>query len=52
MKLDKNGNYVSTTPDSELGKFVYACLWHPLDETYHYSDRFKRLFKPNWKDKE
>lgn len=52
IELDKNGNYVSTTPDSELGKFVYACLWHPLDKTYHYSDRFKRLFKPNWKDKE
>lgn len=52
MELDENGKYVSTTPDSELGKFVYACLWHPLDETYHYSDRFKRLFKPNWKDKE
>lgn len=52
MVLDENGNYVSTTPDSELGKFVYACLWHPLDEIYHYSDRFKRLFKPNWKDKE
>lgn len=52
MELNENGNYVSTTPDSELGKFVYACLWHPLDEIYHYSDRFKRLFKPNWKDKE
>lgn len=51
IKSDENGNYVSTTPDEELGKFVYACLWHPLDNVYHYSDRFKRLFKPNW-DKE
>lgn len=52
MQLDKNGNYVSTTADNELGKFVYACLWHPLDYIYHYSDRFKSLFKPNWKNKE
>lgn len=51
MERDENGNYVSTTPDSELGKFVYACLWHPYDEIYHYSDRFKSMFKPNWKDK-
>lgn len=52
MKRDENGNYVSTTPDNELGKFVYACLWHPYDDIYHYSDEFKSLFKPNWKDEE
>lgn len=52
MELDDNGNWTSTTPDSELGKFVYACLWHKYDNMMHYSDRFKRLFKPNWKDKE
>lgn len=51
FESDENGNYVSTTPDEELGKFVYACLWHPLDNVYHYSDRFKSLFKQNW-DKE
>lgn len=45
-----NGKYVSTTPDNELGKFVYACLWHPHDSVYRYSDRFKDLFKPNWRD--
>ena len=48
MELDDNGNYVSTTPDDELGKFVYACLWHKLDEVLHYSHRFRKLFKPNW----
>lgn len=52
MELDDNENWTSTTPDSELGKFVYACLWHKYDNIMHYSDRFKRLFKPNWKDKE
>ena len=48
MELDDNGNWVSTTPDDELGKFVYACLWHKLDEVLHYSHRFRKLFKPNW----
>ena len=48
MELDDNGNWVSTTPDSELGNFVYACLWHKLDEVLHYSHRFRKLFKPNW----
>lgn len=48
MKMDKNGNYISITPDEELGRFVYACLWNPSDNIYHYSDRFKSLFKPNW----
>ena len=43
-----NGEYISATPDKDLGKFVYACLWHPLDNVYHYSDRFKSLFKPDW----
>lgn len=52
MQHDKNGNYVSTTPDDELGSFVYACLWHKFDKIYHYSDRFKSLFKPNWKNEE
>lgn len=52
MELDKNGNYVSTTPDSELGEFVYACFWHSFDYLYHYSDRFKNLFKPNWREEE
>jgi len=47
-----NGEYVSTTPDDELGKFVYACFWHKLDYMLHYSHRFRKLFKPNWKDEE
>ena len=44
-----NGEWKSTTPDDELGKFVYACLWHPLDSIYHYSDIFKDIFKPGWR---
>lgn len=48
LKTDE-GNWVSTTPDDELGKFVYACLWHPLDHIYHLSDKFKDLFKPGWR---
>ena len=40
---------VSTVPDEELGRFVYACFWHPLDNVYHYSDKFKDIFKPNWR---
>lgn len=40
----KNGEYVSTTPDNELGKFVCASLWHKYDDVYHYSDRFKNIF--------
>lgn len=49
MMLNENGDYVSTTPDEELGKFVYAALWHPLDYAYHYSDNFKDMFKPDWR---
>ena len=45
-----DGKWVSTTPDEELGRFVYACLWHKLDNTLHYSDRFKDVFKPDWKN--
>ena len=45
-----DGKYVSTTPDEELGKFVYACLWHKLDDMYHYSDRFKDVFRPDWRN--
>lgn len=52
MELDENGNYVSATSDSKLGEFVYACLWHKYDEAYHYSDKFKSLFKPNWKNED
>ena len=50
MELDDNGHWVSTTPDDELGKFVYACLWHKYDNMMHYSDRFKSLFKPDWRN--
>lgn len=49
IEINEEGNWVSTTPDNELGKFVYACLWHPLDHIYHLSDKFKDLFKPGWR---
>lgn len=47
-EMDENGNYTSTISNEELGEYVYACLWNPLDNIYHYSDRFKSMFKPNW----
>ena len=45
-----DGEWKSTTPDEELGRFVYACFWHKLDEILHYSHRFRKLFKPNWEN--
>lgn len=50
IEMNENGEYVSVIPDEELGKFVYACLWHPMDKSYHYSDRFKDIFKPDWRE--
>lgn len=44
-----DGEWKSMTPDDKLGKFVYACLWHPLDSIYRYSDRFKDIFKSGWR---
>ena len=44
-----DGEWKSTTPDDELGKFVYASFWHNLDHLYHYSDRFKDIFNPGWR---
>lgn len=44
-----DGVWKSTISDEDLGKFVYACLWHTYDKVYHYSDRFKNLFYPNWR---
>jgi hypothetical protein len=44
-----DGEWKSRTPNDELGKFVYACLWHKLDYLYHFSDRFKDIFKPGWR---
>jgi hypothetical protein len=45
-----NGEYESINKDEDLGKFVYASLWHSHDSVYRYSDRFKSLFKPDWRD--
>lgn len=45
-----NGEWKSVVSDEELGKYVYACLWNPYDTIYHYSDRFKDVFKPGWKN--
>ncbi len=44
-----NGEWESVIPDNELGEFVYASLWHPHDNAYHFSDRFKDIFKPGWR---
>lgn len=49
VTLNGNGQWESTTPDDELGRFVYACLWNPMDNVYHYSDRFKDLFNSDWR---
>lgn len=46
---ETNGKWISTIPDEMLGKYVYACFWHKLDYLYHYSDKFKKLFNPDWK---
>lgn len=46
MELKGNGQYESTTPDDELGKFVCSCFWNPLDNLYHYSERLKNIFDP------
>ena len=45
-----NGEWKSVVPDEELGKYVYASLWHNHDDIYNYSDRFKTLFHPKWKE--
>lgn len=50
--LNKQGNYESAIPDSALGKFLFACLWHKLDAVYHYSERFKDIFYPDWREVE
>ncbi len=47
-----DGVWRSINADEDLGKFVYAYLWHKYDKAYHYSDRFKDLFKPNWRNDE
>lgn len=49
IEMNENGDYVSVIPDEDLGRFVYSCLWHPMDKLYHYSDRFKDIFKPDWR---
>jgi hypothetical protein len=49
-EIGNDGNWHSVNKDKDLGKFVYACLWHQYDGVYHYSDRFKSLFKPNWRE--
>lgn len=48
-ELAQDGNWHSMMSDEELGKCVYACLWHKYDNVYHYSDRFKDLFNPDWR---
>ncbi len=49
IEMNENGEYISVISDEELGQFVYACLWNSMDKFYHCSDRFKDIFKPNWR---
>lgn len=48
-ELRSDGKYHSQYSDDELGQFVIAALWHKYDDVYHYSDRAKKIFDPNWK---
>ena len=48
-KINANGEWDFDIPDKELGRLVYATFWHPLDHVYHYSDKAKDVFKPNWR---
>ena len=34
------GGWASVTPDE---KFIKACLFHPYDDVYHYSDKVKKI---------
>lgn len=34
----KAGNWASKKPDSD---FIFGLLYHPYDDIYHYSDKFK-----------
>lgn len=44
--IGENG-WESKIPDEELGRLVCSAFWHPLDQTYHYSDKAKKLFRAN-----
>ena len=37
---EKIGGWASVKPDSD---FIKGLLWHPLDDTYHYSDKVKEI---------
>ncbi len=50
IELNQAGEWESTTPDNELGKFIYACLWPQLDANKDLANRFKDIFKPNWRE--
>ena len=42
----KNGTYVSSFSDEDLGRLVISAFWHSRDEIYHLSDRAKKIFYP------
>lgn len=46
-KVLGESGWKSKTPDEELGRLVCSAFWHPLDQTYHYSDRAKKIFSAN-----
>lgn len=47
--INAEGNYESTIPDEEIGRFVNSTFWHPYDNVYHTSDCAKDVFYPNWR---
>ncbi len=44
--LGENG-WESRIPDEKLGRLVCSAFWHPLDQTYHYSDKARKIFSAN-----
>ena len=48
-KMLQNGEWISTIPDSEIGKLVISAFWHKFDSIYHYSDRAKKIFYKDWR---
>lgn len=45
-KYLKDGIYVSSFSDEDLGSLVVSAFWHPYDRIYHLSDWAKKIFNP------
>ncbi len=46
--LGKDGDYHFDLSDEELGKLLITFFWHKYDHVYHYSDKAKDIFYPDW----